>query len=110
MIVQALKDIQGRDGLSDRELARRIDVHRVSWSRIKTGRAPFGVKFLSGVRRAFPELKDEIDIFLAANVTAINSKVTIGNKGRTRRREKRGRFSLRRLCRALSRWRREVFG
>jgi len=65
MIVEKLQEIQRRDKLSNVELARRLDINRVSWQRIKSGRVPLSDKFLMRVHRAFPEL----DIFLSDSAT-----------------------------------------
>lgn len=78
MLIEALKHIQARDNLTDQQFADIIGVHRVSWQRIRNRRKPFGRHFLSLVRRAYPELKDAIDIFLSQDVTsASNSAVDV---------------------------------
>jgi len=81
MLVNALREIQARENLSDQQFADRLGIHRISWSRIKNGRAPFGRKFLSCARQAYPELKDVIDIFLATDATIASERVaTVNNK------------------------------
>ena len=75
MLIEILKHIQARDNLTDQEFADKIGIHRVSWNRIKRGTI-FGRKFLSGVRQAYPELKDAIDIFLCGEVANDDKVVT----------------------------------
>lgn len=77
MLIETLKHIQARDNLTDKQFARNIGIHRVSWQRIKNRRKPFGKKFLKLIRKAYPELKDAIDIFLSTDATSIGNEVTI---------------------------------
>lgn len=80
MLVNALRGIQAREKSSDQQFADRLGIHRISWSRIKNGRAPFGRKFLSCARRAYPELREVIDIFLATDATIASERVATVNK------------------------------
>ncbi len=73
MLIEKLKGIQTREGLSDTQFAKNIGIHRVSWQRIKNRRKPFGIKFLRFVRKAYPELKNDIDIFLSGKITSVYS-------------------------------------
>ena len=81
MLVNALREIQAREKLRDQQFADKLGIHRISWSRIKNGRAPFGRKFLSCARQAYPELKDAIDIFLATDATIASERIaTVNNE------------------------------
>lgn len=75
MLIETLKQIQARDNLNDQQFANALGIHRVSWQRIKNRRKPFGRHFLSCARKAFPELKDAIDIFLSQDVTSTGNSV-----------------------------------
>jgi hypothetical protein len=68
MLIDRIVEIQKRDGLTDKEMAQKLGYHRVSWLRIRQ-RKVFGQKFLIAVRRNYPELSPEIDLFLCANAT-----------------------------------------
>ena len=56
MSIDAVKDIQVKKSLTDQQFADKLGIHRTSWLRIKSGRAPVNDKFLVRVHRAFPEL------------------------------------------------------
>lgn len=75
MLIDTLKHIQARDDLTDGQFAKKLGIHRVSWQRIKSRRKAFGKHFLSCVRQAYPELKDEIDIFLVGEATNASIEV-----------------------------------
>jgi len=68
-LVETLKYIQSRDGLTNEQMADKIKIHKVSWSRIKNYKKGIGEKTLRGIRQAFPELKEAIDSYLAGEVT-----------------------------------------
>lgn len=93
MLIEILKQLQVRDNLSDQEFAEKIGIHRVSWNRIKRGTI-FGKKFLSGVRQAYPELKDDIDIFLAGSVQGGNLNVLTDTTAPTETHQNKGQGSL----------------
>lgn len=42
--------------MTDQQLADKLGIHKVSWLRLKSGRAPVSDKFLVRVDRVFPEL------------------------------------------------------
>jgi hypothetical protein len=52
-VVKAIREIQEAGRLKDQEIADAVDVHLVTWRRIKHGRR-YGRKFLDGAKRAFP--------------------------------------------------------
>ena len=72
MNIDALKDIQVKKSLTDQQFADKLGIHRTSWLRVKSGRAPISDKFLVRVHRAFPEL----GIFLSRNATNDGDIVT----------------------------------
>jgi len=100
-LIEQLKSVQLREGLIDREFAESIGIHRISWVRIKTNHAGMGRKFLQGVRQAYPELKDNIDIFLFGDMTAVKTTIPIGKTIPTFPLENQRNGALRRLCGGL---------
>jgi len=54
-VISALKQVQNEEGLTDKELADKVGVNRVSWGRIKS-RGRYSKRFLKGARAAFPSL------------------------------------------------------
>ena len=73
MIIDNLKAIQTKYGVSDAQFAKKLGIHRVSWQRIKNRRRKFGLKFIMRVWRVYPELKNEIDFFLSSRLTDVNN-------------------------------------
>lgn len=61
-LIEAIKQQQKREGLTDTELAKRIGLKgRSLWCEIKSGRRQPGLKFLRGIAREFPDLKPLVD-------------------------------------------------
>ena len=61
-IVNAIAHLQEAQRLTDKEIAHKLKLHRITWHRIRRGRR-YGRKFLEGARSAFP------DIFLPSDAT-----------------------------------------
>ena len=55
-LIEDIKELQILRGISDAQLARQAGVDGSTWSKIKSGKANPGRKFLSGLVRIFPEL------------------------------------------------------
>ena len=55
-LIEDIKRLQKLKGLSDTQLARQIGVDLSTWSKIKSGKANPGGRFLRGIINAFPEL------------------------------------------------------
>ena len=71
MLIRIVSYLQARDQLTNQQFADRIGIHKKSWQRIRrTGK--FGIDFLKGVRRAYPELKDALDCYLAGEASNHN--------------------------------------
>jgi len=68
-LIERLKELQGN--LTDQDFADKLEIHRVSWQRIKNRRVPISDKFLVRIHRAFPEL----NIFLTEDVAEVNKTV-----------------------------------
>ncbi len=77
MNIDAVKNIQTKQGLTNQQFADKLGIEVGSWYRIKSGRAPLNDKFLVRVHRAFPEL----GIFLFTGVTG--AATTKGNSSLT---------------------------
>lgn len=60
-LVDILCGEQNRLLLTDQEMADRLGINRVVWSRIKNRHTTFGRKFLKGIQQAFPEVISYID-------------------------------------------------
>ena len=63
-VLEKLKQIT-EPQMTEQQLADRLSIHRVSWLRIKSGRAPLSDIFMLRVDRAFPEW----GVFLPVNAT-----------------------------------------
>jgi len=63
-LIARVKLIQRVHGWSDREVAERLGISRVFWLKIRRGERRAGMKFVSGVLTAFPELRDEAIAYL----------------------------------------------
>ena len=68
-LVETLRYIQARDGLTNEQFSNKIGIHEVSWCRIRNYKKGIGEKTLRGIRQAYPELKEAIDSYLAGEVT-----------------------------------------
>jgi transcriptional regulator with XRE-family HTH domain len=66
-LLTKLKEIQSREGLTDSELAKRLNCSRQLYQGIRTGKIPLGSKVLKGISIAFPELQADILLFLASD-------------------------------------------
>lgn len=54
-LLAAIEECQKNRGLTDSEFARFLGIHYSYWSMIKSGRRPFGLKFLMVVAAKLPE-------------------------------------------------------
>jgi len=66
-LITKIKEIQLREGLTDSEMAKRLNCSRQLYQGIRTGKIPLGNKILKGISVAFPELQANILIFLASD-------------------------------------------
>ena len=63
--INQLIEIQKRDSLTDKVISQRIEMHELSWNRIKNHRAGMGVEAIQKAVRAYPEIAASVleDIF-----------------------------------------------
>jgi len=73
MNIEALREIQKENGLTDQQLADILGFHRTSWARIKNGKNPPSARFVQAVREHYPS------IFLPADATN-NGKPSLFNR------------------------------
>jgi hypothetical protein len=78
-IVDFAKDCQAKENITDEVFAKKIGLHRVSWSRIKHGKAKYGKKFITGMKDAYP---GKVDIFLSTGVTIRTRERNIERKAK----------------------------
>lgn len=64
MLLDSLKRKQQELGLSDREFAERLGVPRVTWTCTRLGYKRIGETMLVAAARAFPELEQDVLLFL----------------------------------------------
>ncbi len=79
MLIEELKRLQAKEGLTGKQFAVKLGIHEISWRRIKNRRAGIGIEFLKGVRRAYPCLKDVIDTLLAGEAVR-NTPAKLSNQ------------------------------
>jgi len=75
MIIGKLRGIQVREGLNDEEMGKRLGCSRQTYNSTRLGKIPLGMKILKGISPAFPELKQDVEIFLSrdANNCPVNA-------------------------------------
>jgi len=71
-LVDRLVNIQKENGWSDGRMAAELSVERTHWLRLRRGNRLPGTKILKGVMGRFPELKEDVSLFLSSE----GSKVT----------------------------------
>ena len=59
-LIQELIDRQVKSGLGDRLFAERIGLSRSAWLKVRSHRGGLGPQALSGIVRAFPELRSYV--------------------------------------------------
>ncbi len=67
--IETIIAYQAAHGFTNEQMSKHIGMHKISYIRIKMGRAPLNDKFLNKMRRAFP------DIFLPLLPTLVSCKV-----------------------------------
>jgi len=70
-LIEAIKKIQELKGLSGQAFSKSLGVDPSTWSKIKSGKAPPGVKFLRAVSRACPELRLAVYKYMNAQEEAV---------------------------------------
>ena len=79
MLIEELKRLQTKEGLTGKQFADKLGIHEISWRRIKNRRAGIGIEFLKGVRRAYPKLNQVIDAYLAGEAVR-NTLLKLSNQ------------------------------
>ena len=64
-LIERLVTIQREKGWHDGVMAAELGVERSTWVRIRNGSRQPGSKLLQGVLRRFPEMKEEVCLFLS---------------------------------------------
>jgi len=73
-LLEKLKELQAKEGLSDYKFADKLRVSHQLWQMTRTGRREIGLAVLQGALRAYPELNRDVLFFLGWDVS-ITSKV-----------------------------------
>jgi len=67
-IISKLVQIQARDKLSDKKMAKRLGCSRALWQLTRTEKTPVNAKIIKGIARNFPELHTALLVFLSHDV------------------------------------------
>ncbi len=69
-LIQRLIELQHLERASDRVFAKKFNVHRTTWIRIKNGKTKkLDSDFLGAVLKVYPGLQKEMDNFLSKDAT-----------------------------------------
>ncbi|HLA27149.1 MAG TPA: hypothetical protein VJZ49_04575 [Syntrophales bacterium] len=60
MIIEALKEIQKQNCLTDRQMGAKLDIAEKSWSRLKNGRSSPVLKTIRHALRSYPEIIEPV--------------------------------------------------
>lgn len=74
MLLDLLKAKQVKLGLSDTQFAARLGISFDMWRSIQVHRRGFGKLALRGVLSEFPELRDQVLLYLRSDGTAIQKR------------------------------------
>jgi transcriptional regulator with XRE-family HTH domain len=66
-LIETLKEIQKAERLSDEKFAKKLNMHRTTWIRIKNQEIGISTKALQSVINAYPGLKKEVSLFLSSD-------------------------------------------
>ena len=75
-VIAKLKGIQSREGLTDKEMAKLLGCSRQTYQGTRTGKLSPGKKIITGISATFPELKEDVHIFLSSNANKCSSDAT----------------------------------
>jgi len=64
-VIDKLKGIQEREGMSDMKMAQRLVCSRQLYQATRTGKLPVNNKIIRGILKAFPELEQDVIYFLS---------------------------------------------
>lgn len=67
-LIEKLREIQTREGLSDYKFADKLGVSHQLWQMTRTDKREIGLTILQGTLRAYPELSREVLLFLSIDV------------------------------------------
>lgn len=87
MIIDKIISAQRKRKLTDIEMCCLMGVDRVTWWRIKTQRYEPTLSFMAGVKRVFPQLRDDVNQYLIRRTDTPESQQNgkLGLLGRIRR-------------------------
>ena len=75
-IVGKLREIQLARGLTDMQMAQRLNCSRQNYQKTRTGEIPLGIKILKGISVAFPELQGDVIYFLSNGANKLPDNAT----------------------------------
>lgn len=78
-LINTLESLRKMEKLTDEEFAKKLNVHRTTWIRVKTNKIGVSISFLRKVLTVYPKLKKEADYFLSESATNGSSNVTLTN-------------------------------
>jgi len=69
-LLEKLKEIQTREGLSDYKFSDKLGISHQLWQMTRTGKREIGLAVLQGTLRAYPELARDVLFFLQGDVAS----------------------------------------
>jgi len=74
-LIDRLTEYQRYWRLSDHKFAERLGISSQLWQMTRTGKRDIGLSVLKGVMRAYPELEQDVTLFLRGDVDTMTSLV-----------------------------------
>lgn len=74
-LIEKLKEIQTKEGLSDYKFAEKLGVSHQLWQMTRTSKRELGLAVLQGIIRAYPELYRDVFLFLSGDVNITSQLV-----------------------------------
>lgn len=79
-LTEKLKELQIKEGLSNRKFASRLGISHQLWQMTRTGKRGIGLTLLKGIVRAYSEFNRDVLIFLAGDVYIKTTDETNGTE------------------------------
>lgn len=73
-LIEKLKEIQAREGLSDYKFADKLGVSPQLWQMTRTGKRDIGSVILKAVAKTYPELNRDVLIFLGSDASILSNQ------------------------------------
>lgn len=67
-LIEKLKEIQAREGLSDYKFADKLGISHQLWQMTRTGKREIGLTILQATMKAYPGLSGDVLVFLSSDV------------------------------------------